>query len=43
VETLDEVKTLTQEVDGLISIAMGLHYNIKIFLLMDLKKYGGCS
>jgi len=34
VETLDEVKTLTQEVDGPISIAAGLYYNIKNFPLM---------
>ncbi len=40
VETLDEVKTLTQEVDGPISIAAGLHYNIKNFSINDLKKCG---
>ncbi len=40
VETLDEVKTLTQEVDGPISIAAGLYYNIKNFSINDLKKCG---
>jgi len=40
VETLDEVKTITQEVKGPVSIAAGLHYNIKNFSINDLKKYG---
>ena len=40
VETLDEVKTITQEVKGPISIAAGLHYNIENFSINDLKKYG---
>ncbi len=40
VETLDEVKTITHEVKGPISIAAGMHYNIKNFSINDLKKYG---
>ena len=40
VETLNEVKTLIQEVDGPISIAAGLYYNIKNFSINDLKEYG---
>ena len=37
---LEEVKTIIREVKGPISIAAGLHYNIKNFTINDLKKYG---
>lgn len=40
VKTLDEVKTITGEVKGPVSIAAGQHYNIDNFTIDDLKKYG---
>lgn len=38
VETLEEVKKITRQVKGPISIAAGLKYNIKNFTINDLKK-----
>jgi 2-methylisocitrate lyase-like PEP mutase family enzyme len=40
VETLDEVKALTKEVKGLVSIAAGMPYNIKNFSIADLRNCG---
>jgi 2-methylisocitrate lyase-like PEP mutase family enzyme len=40
VETLDEVKTISQKVKGPVSIAAGMPYNIKNFSIKDLKKQG---
>ena len=40
VETLDEVKQITREVKGPVSIAAGLPYNIKNFTLNDLENCG---
>lgn len=40
VATLDEVKTITKEVKGPVSIAAGMPYNINNFTINDLKKYG---
>jgi 2-methylisocitrate lyase-like PEP mutase family enzyme len=40
VETLDEVKTITKEVKGPVSIAAGMTYNIKNFTIDDLGKLG---
>lgn len=40
VETLDEVKRVTKEVKGPVSIAAGMPYNIRNFTIGDLKKYG---
>lgn len=40
VATLDEVKQITKEVKGLVSIAAGQSYNITEFSINDLKKYG---
>lgn len=39
-ETLDEVKQITKEVKGPVSIAAGLPYNIKNFTLNDLENCG---
>ncbi len=39
-ETLDEVKQITREVKGPISIAAGLQYNIENFTLNDLQSCG---
>lgn len=38
--TLDEVRTLAKEVDGPISIAAGLPYNIQAFTIDDLRECG---
>jgi 2-methylisocitrate lyase-like PEP mutase family enzyme len=40
VETLDEVKALTKEVKGLVSIAAGMPYNIRNFSIADLRNCG---
>lgn len=40
VETLDEVKTITKEVKGPVSIAAGMPYNINNFSIADLEKLG---
>ena len=40
VETMDEVKVIKQEVNGPISIAAGMPYNIENFSINDLKKQG---
>ena len=40
VEDLDEVKKITREVKGPVSIAAGLHYNLKNFSLNDLQNCG---
>ena len=40
VETLEEVKQITKGVDGPVSIAAGLPYNIKNFKIQDLKNLG---
>jgi len=40
VETLDEVKKITEEVKGPVSIAAGMPYNIRNFTIGDLKEYG---
>jgi 2-methylisocitrate lyase-like PEP mutase family enzyme len=40
VETRDEVKKITREVKGPVSIAAGLHYNLKNFSINDLKRCG---
>ncbi|MDD1764140.1 MAG: isocitrate lyase/phosphoenolpyruvate mutase family protein [Methanobacteriaceae archaeon] len=40
VETLDEVKSITKEVKGPVSIAAGMPYNIKNFTINDLGKLG---
>lgn len=40
VETLDEVEKITREVEGPVSIAAGLPYNIKNFSIADLKRLG---
>ncbi|MEN6329877.1 MAG: isocitrate lyase/phosphoenolpyruvate mutase family protein [Methanobacteriaceae archaeon] len=40
VETLDEVKTITKEVNGPVSIAAGMPYNIENFTIADLEKLG---
>jgi len=40
VETLDEVKTITKDVKGPISIAAGMPYNIKNFSISDLRDSG---
>jgi 2-methylisocitrate lyase-like PEP mutase family enzyme len=40
VETMDEVKIISREVNGPISIAAGMHYNIENFSIKDLKKQG---
>jgi 2-methylisocitrate lyase-like PEP mutase family enzyme len=40
VETLDEVKRITREVNGLVSIAAGMPYNLENFSIDDLKKAG---
>jgi 2-methylisocitrate lyase-like PEP mutase family enzyme len=40
VETLEEVKTITKEVKGPVSIAAGMPYNIKNFTINDLGKLG---
>lgn len=38
--TLDEVKQITKEVKGPVSIAAGQHYNIDNFTINDLRKLG---
>jgi len=40
VETLDEVKLLAKEINGPLSIAAGLHYNIDNFSINDLQEIG---
>lgn len=40
VETMDEVKVISREVKGPISIAAGMPYNIENFSINDLKKQG---
>ena len=40
VETMDEVKIISREVKGPISIAAGMPYNIENFSINDLKKQG---
>lgn len=40
VETLDEVKTIVKEVNGSVSIAAGMPYNINNFTIDDLKQCG---
>lgn len=40
VETLDEVKTITKEVKGPVSIAAGMPYNLNNFSIADLEKLG---
>ncbi len=40
VETLDEVKRITREVNGPVSIAAGMPYNLENFSIDDLKKAG---
>jgi 2-methylisocitrate lyase-like PEP mutase family enzyme len=40
VESLDEVKTITREVNGPVSIAAGMPYNIREFSIHDLRKCG---
>lgn len=40
VETLDEIKKITKEVKGPVSIAAGLPYNIKNFKIKDLENLG---
>jgi len=40
VETIDDVKVIKQEVNGPISIAAGMPYNIENFSINDLKKQG---
>ena len=40
VETLDEVKTITKEVKGPVSIAAGMPYNIRNFTIADLRDSG---
>jgi len=38
-ETLDEVKTITKEVKGPVSIAAGMPYNIRNFSIADLRDF----
>jgi 2-methylisocitrate lyase-like PEP mutase family enzyme len=40
VETLDEIKTITKEVKGPVSIAAGMPYNIRNFNIADLRNSG---
>jgi 2-methylisocitrate lyase-like PEP mutase family enzyme len=40
VETLDEVETITREVNGPVSIAAGMPYNIREFSIADLRRLG---
>jgi 2-methylisocitrate lyase-like PEP mutase family enzyme len=40
VETLDEIKTITKEVKGPVSIAAGMPYNIRNFTIADLRNSG---
>jgi 2-methylisocitrate lyase-like PEP mutase family enzyme len=40
VATIDEVKQITREVNGPVSIAAGMPYNIRNFTIDDLKKCG---
>lgn len=40
VKTLDEVKTITKEVKGPVSIAAGMPYNIRNFSIADLRDSG---
>jgi 2-methylisocitrate lyase-like PEP mutase family enzyme len=40
VETLDEVKKITREVNGLVSIAAGMSYNCNNFSIQDLRDCG---